>query len=333
MTILCYNNCLFKNNKIIIVGQLKKQDANIFKNINILNNNKNIENFEFIRKGTDFFIHIQNDFKFDNINNIYFDFIFIFENKQEKFENILLFFPFVDFPIKLCSETSTIISTMCLDYNHRLIEWIEYNKKLGFSAIIIFNNDENTTKYSDDDSNNCCKSITTKYIIEKYKNFVFMVNFPLTPHKNEWWDTIQRLSFYISIKNFKDKCKFITLIDPDEFIYCPKIEKQNIIEFLKDYHITVCMKSNLLTNKASNDYIDNDILKKALYIGANKYTKIFLYTKYIEDNEFIISPHKYKEQVILNKNIILHYHVWFNKRLEYNENMRETNVLKKFLYW
>ena len=329
MIILCKENCLYKENVITIYGQMETETRNKFKELNIFYNNEKI-NHHICFKGTDFYIKIQ-----ENINNTinkYYDFIFYFHDiKEISIKNCQLLFPFENSKINnLNPDKSSVISTMCKNYSHRLEEWIQYNLKLGFSGIIIFNNDDNQRKNINESLENCNNNRSMKEIVDKYKEKVLLIDFPYTPVSNNKWNTIQRLSFYIGIHGFKDRCKYISLIDADEFIYLPKNPNMNIEDFLNKNNKTICIKSNLLTNKNNNDYIDNNVIQLATYLGPKKYTKVILYTKDIIENEFIISPHKYRSQIILSKHEIIHYHVWINNRLQYDSNMKNIKFLKNF---
>lgn len=330
MLILCKENCLYKENEITLYGQMETNTRNRYKKLDISHENNNITHKIFF-KGTDFYIQI-----LENINNViekYYNFVFHFhDNSTISFEKIQLIFPFENNKITdLNSNKSAIITTMCKNYSHRLEEWIQYNLKLGFSGIVIFNNDDNKRKNINESLENCNTNKSMKEITDKYKEKVLFIDFPYTPITNNHWNTIQRLSFYIGIHAFKHKCKYISLLDADEFIYIPKNPKMNIEDFLQDYHQTICVSSNLLTNKENNDFIDNNVIQLATYLGPNKYSKIILYTSHIEENEFIISPHKYKNQIQLKKRELIHYHIWINNRLQYNTNMRYINLLDKFL--
>jgi len=73
---------------------------------------------------------------------------FHFTDFDIKYKDIVLEFPFLDCKLNLDKNRSGIIITMCKDYSHRLEEWIQYNIKLGYSGIIIFDNTENKKKYN-----------------------------------------------------------------------------------------------------------------------------------------------------------------------------------------
>jgi hypothetical protein len=236
-------------------------------------------------------------------------------NQNIIIKNINFKFPFEKNVLNLFSEKSNIISTMCKNYNDRLEEWIEYNLKLGFDGIVIFNNEENMENI--------------KYIADKYKKNVYFVDFPYKPFEGNHWNHIQRISICIGVNAFKNICRYIALIDADEFIYLNE-QRNNINDFLKKYNNTINMGSNILTNKKNNDIINNNILSLCKYVGENKYTKIILKTSEIKPYEFIVSPHKYKNQIILDKSKIIHYHCWVNERYKYNDNMNKIDFLENF---
>ena len=45
--------------------------------------------------------------------------------------------------------------------------------------------------------------------------------------------------------------------------------------------------------------------------------------------EFIITPHRHPEQILLDKNILMYYHCWVNSRYEYNTNMQKIDLSLK----
>ena len=82
--------------------------------------------------------------------------VFGFEDKRQiAFEDISLEFPFENCDLHIDSNKSCIISTLCKNYSHRLDEWIQYNLKLGFTGIVIFNNDGNTSTSLNELLDNC----------------------------------------------------------------------------------------------------------------------------------------------------------------------------------
>jgi hypothetical protein len=320
MILLFHKICIYDKvtNVTTIYGQYNVNMNHIHVNINT------DYKVEFCKYRADFYIKINGEI--DKIPSIF----FYFNNIEiHKLKNIELSFPFENCNILLNKNTSAIISTFCKKYSHRLEEWIQYNLKLGFSGIIVFNNDENTSNDINEPIDNCVMTNSIYDICNKYQDKVLIVNCPYAPLPNNHYDTIQRIMLHIGVNVFRNKCRNIALIDADEFIYIPN-DTMNIESFLNKYNYTITMKSNILTNKHDNDMINNNVLQLALYIGEDKYTKTILYTNSITDHEFIITPHKHPTELILPKDIIIHYHCWINKRYTYIESMDKISSLINF---
>jgi len=314
---------LIKKKKIIIYGLINPYVNLIIKRLKINTDKK----YSFFVKDCQFYVIIEDEienFKY-NISNIN----FILSNDQViHFKNLELEFPFEKCQLNLNKNTSAIISTMCKDYSHRLEEWIEYNIKLGFSGIVIFNNNENDQNGLHESLDYTISNKTTQEICNKFKEKVILIDFP---YKNIMtdkgslghWNILQRLTLTIGVNAFKNKCKYIALIDADEFIFLPS--KTHIENFLNFNNSTILSKSHLITNRNNNDIINNNVLKLAKYFVRLQDThgKVILNTNTIEDNEFMLTSHEHKSQIIL-ENDIFHYHVWLNERCIYNENMKEV---------
>jgi len=304
MIILFSNACLYENNNTIVYGQYKTHFQSIITN----------HDYEIVycNGRSDFFLKIKGQ-----INNLIIT--FIYSNTSVHIDEPL-YFPFEHCDLEL-NKNSAIISTLCKNYSHRLEEWIQYNLKLGFSGIVIFNNDGNQHTNLNESTKNCIQYATTEQICKKYKGKVFAVDFPYHPFDGNHWNSIQSIALYIGVNAFRKKCRNIALIDADEFIHGP----ENIEFFLNNYN-TIRMHSNVLTNKNHNDILNNNILDLAKYIGEDKYTKVILDTSDIKENEFVFSPHEHYSQTDLPKNIIIHYHCWMNERYNYHENMPMINL-------
>jgi len=218
---------------------------------------------------------------------------------------------------------------MCKNYSHRLDEWISYHLKLGFSGIVIFNNDTDTIN-TGESLENCIVDKSMEDIANKYGDKVLIIDFPYNPIKKTHWNNIQRISLSLGVNAFKNKCKFISLTDADEFIYIPETPHMNIEKFLNKYNTGITMKSNILTNKEDNDIINNNIIDIARFVGENKYTKTILNTHTLDKNKFILTPHEHPKSILLEKNKIIHYHCWINSRYKYNDSMHEINHLQNF---
>jgi hypothetical protein len=312
MSILLFDKvCLYDNekNETIIYGQYTPY---VFTHINI---NTNIfESIVFNSAEKDFLIKLKG--KIYLIETIGFT---EYTNTYIEFKNIHLYFPFEDCDLQLKSN-SAIISTICKDSSHRLDEWIQYNLKLGFSGIVIFDNSENKSNEINETLEYCDQTFTINEICNKYKGYVWVVNMPYSPAKGESWNVIQRIACCIGVNAFRNKCRNIALIGIDEFIYLPNNDQMKIEDFLQNYS-TITMKSNILTNKNDNDFLNNNILQLAKYVGEDKYTKCILHTDKINQYEFINTPHDHITHKIMNKDDIIHYHCWMNKRYKYDETM------------
>jgi hypothetical protein len=309
--------CLFikDKNETIIYGQYKKKFINYHFDINNYN-------LVFCNDRSDFYIKISG--LINNIQNA----VFYFENNNKiEFNNIQLCFPFENCDLILDKNKSAIISTICKGYSHRLDEWIQYNLQLGFSGIVIFNNDKNISNELNESIDNCIIKYSTEDICKKYKGKIHIVDCDYAPLYDDHWNNIQRITLHIGVNAFKNKCRNIALIDADEFIYISSNPSMKIEDFLQN-HETITMKSNILTNKNNDDIINNNILQIAEYLGEDKYSKTILFTNQIKENEFIITPHNHLSERIMNKDQILHYHCWVNKRYEYKDSMKQIKFLQ-----
>lgn len=218
---------------------------------------------------------------------------------------------------------------MCKDYSSRLEEWIEYNLKLGFAGIVIFDNDENKDNELNESLDYHQNNGSINDICKKYQGKVHCVKFNYKPMPGTEWNNHQRITLSIGVNAFLNKCGKIALIDADEFIYIPK--KSNIMDFFADYKgQTMSIQSNILTNKSDNDIINNNILDLCVYVGEDKYFKVIIDTHTIKNGDFITTPHHYwpHSQVFPGKDEIMHYHCWVNSRYKYKEDMKKIDFLK-----
>jgi len=317
MSLLLFEKvCLYKEDKnvTILYGQYKHKFDHV-----------EIESMDevclvFCENRPDFYLEIPG--KITKIERMFFH----FQNEKTTFTNLHLTFPFEHCNLDL-KPTSAIISTLCKYYTHRLDEWIQYHLNLGFSGIVIFNNDGNVTNGLNESLEHCTRAHSTEEVCRNYPGKVWAIDYPYSPMHGEEWNTIQRISLHIGVNAFQTKCRNIALIDADEFIHLPKNPSMKIEEFLGEYDGTITMKSNILTNKRDDDYLNNNILQLALYVGEDKYTKTILHTDYITENEFIITPHEHPLHTILEKDDIIHYHCWMNRRYEYRDWMPRIDFL------
>lgn len=316
--------CIINNNSINIYGQYDKiqiEDIKCFNANNEIINSK----FSLCNLKPDFCITL---IKNKNVKNISISF-----NNKIIFKNIKLNYLSTNKLSYLKYDTSNIIITMCKNYNHRLDEWIKYNLYLGFDAIVIFDNSKNNKNGINEENE---KYENIKLITNKYKKKIYVIDFPQSPLNNYHWNSIQRISFNIGTNLFFKKCKYITLIDADEFIFLPN--NNNIKNITLKYDNSLRISSKLLTNKHNNNNINNNILSICKYIGKNHYTKVMLRTNKIGNcygaiknvNFFIISPHKYPSDIKISKKEIMYFHCWVNKRHKHNKEMEYFNLNKIF---
>ena len=331
---LLNETCIYNNNNVYLFGQFNKLKINTIDCYDEKNNSIDTSiTYCNVRRKPYFYI------KFVNINDIK-DYvnkeISINVNNYYNFK-IILKFPFLNDIFNTINKNSNIILTMCKNYNNRLDEWIKYNLKLGYDNIIIFNNDSNKKNRLNESIINKCNDIdgNIRLVTDKYKDKVIVIDFPYTPLHKIHYDTIQHSAYHIGTTVLKDKCKTITYIDADEFIYIPN--NNNIKKFLLNYNNTLTIQSNIITNYNNEDIIDNNILSLSRYVGQDKYTKIILFTHELLYNHngndeifFVCTPHDFKNSKIMDKSIIIHYHAWVNKRCEYNKEMCKIDILYDF---
>ena len=144
-----------------------------------------------------------------------------------------------------------------------------------------------------------------------------LVDFNYEPILGNHYDSIQRISLYIGVNAFRNKCKKIALIDADEFIYIPNMKIETFLLNYDKKTIQIC--SYILTNKNNDDLINNNILNLSIYLAnINPDSDILINkkidTSLIKENEFIISPHGYPNQITVDKSLLVFYHCYINKR-------------------
>lgn len=317
--------CIVSKKKIIVFGHSWKEKIKTIKFVS--NSNSFNTDITFCRHRSDFFLTIDCNHKI--LENQLFN---IYVNEKLEFENIQLRFPFEKCNISLHPDKSLIISTMCKDYDHRLDEWISYNKKIGVSGIIIFNNNDNDknniNEFNNKNASSLCKStLSLDELKMKYNDYITVVNFPYSSLCNANWNNIQRNALHIGVNAYLKKCRNIALIDADEFIYSHKYPDKSIESILSGYNKSIIIESNIITNKSLTDTVDNNILEICKYMGGSKYTKVILKTSLIKENEFIITPHNHGTCMKIDSKILHHYHAWVNSRCGWNKNMKEIDFL------
>jgi hypothetical protein len=305
--------CIYNNEATILFIQSRR----MITSISIINSNTDkIYNISYticIAESLpclDYGIIIHDKDKIDNFNIIINDI---------KISNIKIYYPFEEIA-KHISSNMNIVSTLVKNYNHRLDEWIQYNIKLGFDKIIIFNNEESKSHHLNE-GNDCYEKMNI--VTDKYKDSVYVINFPYSTFYGFHWNNIQRLSLHISLTALNNKCNFCAYIDADEFIYINNAN--NIKMFLNNFNDTIQIDGSVITNKNNNDIICNNILSLCNYVGESGHKKVLVYMKKIpciqgsnDIIKFLPSPHKTPFHVTMNKDNIMYYHCWVNERYQYN---------------
>ena len=116
-------------------------------------------------------------------------------------------------------SSEVFLAVACVAKNEAvyLKEWIEYHKLLGVDRFYFYDNE------SDDNT----KEILEPYIEDGTVVYHFLPNHPITKK-------LQHIeAFNDAIFKYRDKARWMALIDVDEFIV--PVEKTNIPEFLSDY--------------------------------------------------------------------------------------------------
>lgn len=226
-------------------------------------------------------------------------------------------FPFLD------ASSSVVAVNMCKWYTHRLDEWIQYNLKIGVDAFVIFNNDDNHAA-SNNEMGVYQQPLRT--VTDKYPGRVLLVDFPFEPlpgwvgkQESKGAVNMQRVAQTVGLHAVRDKCKYVSLLDSDEFIYVP--EDNNLKCITDKYDQTIQLQSNLLLTSGRDHVINNDVLTHARYIGVDRYRKILVRTSDLNHHvQFMINPHDFNDwpvdvqQIVLPKQEALHYHAWINGR-------------------
>ena len=109
-----------------------------------------------------------------------------------------------------------------------LEEWLDYHIKQGIDRFYLYCNDENIEKYN---------YLST----EKYKKFIKLINW--TDKKNEGVNTIQRQAYFDCVSKYSNECKYLMMLDTDEFLV-NKEQDNTVIDFVKklNYNNTKALK-------------------------------------------------------------------------------------------
>ncbi len=81
-----------------------------------------------------------------------------------------------------------------------LEEWLIYHINQGITHFYLFSNDENMYNYP---------------YLEKYNDYITLIDW--TNKTNNGYDTIQRQAYTYCVKNYSNDCKYLFMLDIDEF--------------------------------------------------------------------------------------------------------------------
>lgn len=115
-------------------------------------------------------------------------------------------------------EYDLCVCTVFKDDAPYLREWIEYHKLVGVQHFYLINNDS-TDNYLD---------VLAPYI---ETDEVTLVDF--SGGQGDWVSKVQAPAFLSAIDYYSGLAKWLAIIDTDEFIV--PVEKDNLVDFLKDY--------------------------------------------------------------------------------------------------
>lgn len=105
-------------------------------------------------------------------------------------------------------------------------EWLKHHLEQGISHFYLYSNDEKMENY---------------IFLDKYKNNITVI--PWINKKNNGSSTIQRQAYTHCIKNYSNSCKYIMMLDLDEFLFGINDKVINIINKLELESDTVQIKS------------------------------------------------------------------------------------------
>lgn len=318
MYIIFNKTCLHLNKKTLFFIQSKVILTDVKINSNTTIFDYKVTKLNIIQPCYDYAIEILDETKVNTIEI----------SLNNKLFYVKLHYPFEKL-LESIKSNMNIISTMAKNYNHRLDEWIKYNLNLGFDKIIIYNNEENKSTNLNE-GNDYYENMNI--VTDKYRDSVYVIEFPYSPFNGLHWNNIQRMSLHLSLTLLNNNCNFCSFIDADEFIYIN--EKVNIKKFLQRYNYTLKMGSNIITNKNDNDAVYNNILSICNYVGEDKYTKLFIYMKNIpsffgstDDVKFLPNVHDTPYAIQIDNEKIMHFHCFVNKRYKYNKNQKYFSLI------
>lgn len=112
-----------------------------------------------------------------------------------------------------------------------LEEWLQHHIKQGFDHFFLYCNDPNIKKYT---------------YLDKYKKYITLIDW--TNKVNDpikLYNSIQRQAYYHCVTKYKNKCRFLMMLDIDEFVV--STNKDNFDKF-NNYNLSQFIRNNYTPN-------------------------------------------------------------------------------------
>jgi len=163
-----------------------------------------------------------------------------------------------------------------------LEEWLDHHIKQGVDRFYMYCNDKDIDKY--------------KYLYDdKYKKYIKVIDW--NNKKNEGVLTIQRQAYYDCVSKYSSECKYLMMLDADEFIL-NKEQNKTVIDFIKelDYDKVRALKvqrynfgSDGHSTKPNNGVINNYKRREKI---CSSY-KTIANTSFIDKNKHFFGVHDF----------------------------------------
>jgi hypothetical protein len=178
-----------------------------------------------------------------------------------------------------------------------LEEWLSYHIKQGIDRFYLYCNDINKEKYK---------------FLDSYISYIKVIDW--TNKTNNGNMTVQRQAYFDCIKNYSNECKYMMMLDTDEFIVNKEKDKK-VIDYINNlnYNDTKALKvqrfnfgSNNNVQKPTGRVIDNYTKRENICSSF----KTIANTNYIDTKQHFFGVHDFPMK---NKNGKI-----YNEYLNYN---------------
>lgn len=100
-----------------------------------------------------------------------------------------------------------------------LEEWLKHHIKVGFHHFYLYSNDPNLEKYN---------------YLDKYKDYITIIDWTDKQNDgNKLYNSIQRQAYYHCVNTFKKECRYLMMLDIDEFVY-PSSYTSDLFRYVRD---------------------------------------------------------------------------------------------------